>query len=180
MKSETGEKRDGRLRSNDIWLATVRLGPVALAAILCASAPRPASALRAGGSEPSERSAALSFTDARRQAAEFISYHRSIVLTPEQQEIMKTGLSRIPAPCCAAYSIATCCCPCNLAKSTWGLSKFLIARRGTSASEVQAAASEWLRFINPRGYTGDACFRGGCERPFSQNGCGGMNERHIR
>ena len=123
---------------------------------------------------------AVTFTDARRQAAEFISYDRSISLTPEQKQIMDQALSSIPAPCCDQFSIATCCCPCNLAKSTWGLSKFLIAKQQATATQVRAAAAEWLQFTNPGGYTGDACFTKGCNRPFEANGCGGMDDRHIQ
>ena len=123
---------------------------------------------------------AVTFTDARRQAAEFISYDRSISLTPVQKEIMDQALSSIPAPCCDQFSIATCCCPCNLAKSTWGLSKFLIAKQQATATQVRAAAAEWLQFTNPGGYTGDACFTKGCNRPFEANGCGGMDDRHIQ
>lgn len=122
----------------------------------------------------------VSFTDARRQAAEFIAYDHTITLTAEQQKVMDVALSAIPAPCCAAYSIATCCCPCNLAKSTWGLSKLLIAKQHATAAQVKATASEWLRFTNPSGYTGDACFTKGCNRPFAANGCGGMDERHVQ
>ena len=120
------------------------------------------------------------FTDARGQAAEFISYEKAIALTAEQEKVMEEALSSIPAPCCKQYSLATCCCPCNLAKSTWGLSKFLIARQHAGAAEVSAAAARWLRFINPNGYSGDACFKGGCARPFEDNGCGGMDGRHIQ
>lgn len=122
----------------------------------------------------------IAFIDARRQAAEFIAYDHAIVLTPEQKKIMDEALSSIPAPCCAQYSIATCCCPCNLAKATWGLSKFLIAKQHYDVTEVNAAATEWLRFINPVTSTGNACVTGGCERPFSQNGCGGMDDQHVR
>ena len=114
------------------------------------------------------------FTDAQRQSAEFIAYHRSIVLTPEQKKTMDEALSSIPAPCCKQFSIATCCCPCNLAKSTWGLSKLMIAERHASATQVNAAAREWLHFTNASGYSGDACSTGGCNQPFEQNGCGGM------
>ncbi len=123
---------------------------------------------------------AVSFTDARRQAAEFISYDRSIVLTSEQKKVMDEALSSIPAPCCAQYSMATCCCPCNLAKATWGLSKFLIAKRHYSVAQVKAVVADWLQFTNPGGYTGDACFTRGCSRSFDRNGCGGMDDRHIQ
>lgn len=122
----------------------------------------------------------IKFSDAHRQAAEFIAYDHSIVLTHGQKKVMDEALSSIPAPCCAEYSIATCCCPCNLAKATWGLSKFLIADQHYDASQVKATVNEWLQFTNPVGYTGDACFSGGCARSFEKNGCGGMDEHHIQ
>ncbi len=126
------------------------------------------------------RTGAPPFTDARGQAAEFIAYDRSIALTEEQKKVMDEALSSIPAPCCAQYSMATCCCPCNLAKSTWGLSKFLIATQHASVAQVKAAASDWLHFTNSTGYSGDACFTKGCNRSFERNGCGGMNDGQIQ
>ena len=122
----------------------------------------------------------IRFADARRQAVEFISYDSTITLTPEQQAVMSAALSAIPAPCCDGNSIGTCCCPCNLAKSTWGLSKLLITERQASTENVRAAATAWLQFTNPAGYTGNACFTGGCGRAFDRNGCGGMNAAHVQ
>ncbi len=171
MKSQEARRRRERARTRYPRFIGVLSRLAALALILCGGA-----ALARGAFAKS----AVTFTDARRQAAEFISYNRSIVLAPEQKKIMDEALSSIPAPCCDRFSIATCCCPCNLAKSTWGLSKFLIAKQHATAAEVRAAAAEWLQFTNPGGYTGDACFKKGCNRPFEANGCGGMDERHIQ
>ena len=133
---------------------------------------------RTYGRPPANR--AVQFTDARSQAAEFVSYHHSIDLTHEQQEVMDGALTSMRAPCCNQYSMATCCCPCNFAKSVWGLSKFLIASHGYDADEVRYTVEEWVRFINPIGYSGDVCSTKGCNRPFEQNGCGGMDEAQIR
>ncbi len=113
------------------------------------------------------------------QAATLISYNKSITLSSAQQKVMDQALSAIPAPCCAKYSMATCCCPCNLAKSAWGLSKYLITERQYSAPEVKKTVLDWLSAANPAGFTGNACFTGGCNRPFAQNGCGGMNEKTL-
>ena len=88
-------------------------------------------------------------------------------------------MGSVPAPCCSDYPILTCCCPCNAAKATWGLSRYLIAKLGYSAPQVKGTVTEWLRFINPRGFTGNACFAGGCKRSFSENGCGGMDETSL-
>lgn len=116
---------------------------------------------------------------ARAQAIEYIGYYHSIKLTPEQEKIKTQALSAIPAPCCKDYTAATCCCPCNLAKAVWGLSHHLIAKKGYGAARVKTAVQEWLRSTNPAGYAGDACYTGGCQRPFAQNGCGGMDERTV-
>ena len=118
--------------------------------------------------------------DAASQSAEFIGYNRSIVLTAAQRRVRDKALSAIPAACCSKFSAATCCCPCNLAKSVWGLSNVMIARERATVAEVQAAARQWLTFVNGRGFTGDVCDTpGGCGRNFSNNGCGGMDERNL-
>jgi hypothetical protein len=121
----------------------------------------------------------LELYDARSQASEFISYYHSIALSPEQEKIKHHALSAIPAPCCEDYSIATCCCPCNLAKSVWGLSHFLIAEQGYDASKVKEAAEQWISFTNKSGYAGDACYKGRCNQSFEKDGCGGMDEKRI-
>ncbi len=129
----------------------------------------------------SARSAApVRFFDAPSQAAEFIGYNRAITLTAEQRKVRDKALAAMPAACCDKFSQATCCCPCNLAKSVWGLSNSLIVRQNATASEVQAAVKGWLKFVNARPFTGDVCDTpGGCGRTFSQGGCGGMDERNL-
>jgi len=121
----------------------------------------------------------IKFYDPHLQAKEFIAYYNSIALTPEQEKIKSEALSAISAPCCSNYSILTCCCPCNLAKSVWGLSNFLIADHNYSAKQVKEAVSEWIHFTNKDGYAGNACNRGRCDSPFGEDGCGGMDEKKI-
>jgi hypothetical protein len=122
----------------------------------------------------------IRFFDAPSQAAEFIGYSRSITLTPSQQKLKDQVLGAMPAPCCKAYSQATCCCPCNLAKSVWGLSNYLIAKQHVSAARLDRAVKDWLAFVNPKGFSGDVCdTAGGCPRKFSENGCGGMDEKNL-
>ncbi|GMR03189.1 MAG: hypothetical protein BMS9Abin21_016 [Thermodesulfovibrionia bacterium] len=115
----------------------------------------------------------------RAMAVKYIGYYKSIKLTPEQEKIKVIALSSLPAPCCSDNSVATCCCPCNLAKSTWGLSSFLIAERGYNSAQVRQAAIDWFKLTNPNGYSGSACYTGGCSRAFNQNGCGGMNDKKL-
>lgn len=151
-----------------VWFVAVSMLSTGLVAAAC----------RQGAGTARARTGYAANLDAG-QAASFIAYNESIALAVAQQKTMDAALSGIPAPCCAEYSMATCCCPCNLAKSAWGLSKYLIAERGYSAPKVKKTAVEWLSVINPGGFSGDACFSGGCGRPFAQNGCGGMSEDHL-
>ncbi len=121
----------------------------------------------------------MHFHDVRQQTREFHAHNRSISLTAEQRAVMDEALRGLPAPCCADKTAATCCCPCNMAKSWWGLSKYLIAERGYESDQVRKAVAEWIQFINPDGFTGDACYTGGCNRPFHENGCGGMSKGEV-
>jgi hypothetical protein len=118
----------------------------------------------------------IQFYDVRLQTPEFIDYHNSITLTPEQEKIKSDALSSIHAPCCADYPMSTCCCPCNLAKSVWGLSNFLIVEHNYNAEQVKEEVSRWIRFTNKRGYAGNACYIDRCYFPFREDGCGGMEE----
>ena len=119
------------------------------------------------------------FTDAREQTIQFHEFNRTIVLTSEEDAVMRTALMDLKAPCCADRSALTCCCQCNMARSWWGLSKHLIANEGLGAAEVRTAVTEWFAFINPGGFSGNSCYTGRCGRPFQDNGCGGMREGEI-
>lgn len=121
----------------------------------------------------------LKFTDVRSQTAEFIGYNTSIKLSPEQEKLKTEVLSKIPAPCCTEYSIATCCCPCNLAKSVWGLSNYAIAKLNYSADKLTAAVNDWIKFTHTNGFAGDSCAKGRCGSSFAADGCGGMKEGEI-
>ncbi len=132
---------------------------------------------------------------------QFINWYNSITLSAEEQATRDVALSSLVAPCCDEYPMSTCCCECNLARSVWGLSAYLIAEKGYGVNLVQEAASQWLHFIRPDYYVGRAlveegidpnrwgftiessCFAGHCNRPFYTKtssshlgGCGGMNE----
>lgn len=163
----------GALRTNISCHIVAR--PLFLAVILSLLA------LTGAGFSPPETSRAAKpvFRDATGQAKEFIAYYHSIRLNAEQQKIYEAALGSVPAPCCSDYPILTCCCPCNAAKATWGLSRYLIANLGYSAPQVKDTITQWLRFINPLGFTGNACYAGGCTRAFADNGCGGMDETSL-
>ena len=121
----------------------------------------------------------MTFTDLKAQVQEFIDYNSAITLSEAQEDIKKAALVPIPAPCCNDNSAYVCCCPCNMAKTIWGLSNHMVANLNCTAEEVGDAVQRWITFINPGGFSGDSCYTGGCERAFSDNGCGGMDETQI-
>ena len=123
---------------------------------------------------------AIKFDDVRQQSLELMKYEQSIRLTPEQEAIKKEALTPLPAPCCSDNSAYTCCCPCNLSRTIWGLSNYLIAEHQYDAEKVRQKVEEWIAFINPQGFSGDVCYSaGGCGRSFEHNGCGGMRPDRI-
>src|SRR5689334_21557786 len=79
----------------------------------------------------------------RVEAARYIGYYHSYRLTPEQAAVKNAALSRMPAPCCSDNTMATCCCPCNLAKAVWGYSAYLIVEKGYDANRLEKAVRKW-------------------------------------
>lgn len=122
---------------------------------------------------------ALEFDDVKTQTRQFIEWQQNIKLTPAQEAVKKAALGAMPAPCCSDNSAYTCCCPCNVSRSMWGLANYMIAEQNASVNEVQSKVKEWVAFVNPEGYSGDTCYRGGCTRPFHKNGCGGMKPDQL-
>lgn len=121
----------------------------------------------------------IEFGDAESQARTFMEWERGIQLNAQQEAIKKAALSEIPAPCCSDNSAYTCCCPCNLSRTIWGLSNYMIAKQGADATAVRAKAEEWIAYMNPNGSDGKACYTGRCPRPFREDGCGGMNPSQL-
>jgi hypothetical protein len=142
------------------------------------SAPAVSGASAAPAATPGD-SVVGSPTGDRPETEAFVAYNRSIELTPDQHRVYVEALDGLRAPCCDEYSAATCCCECNLARATWGLAKHLVADEGYGAGDVRAAVADWFDTVNPDGFTGDACFTGGCGRSFARNGCGGMSESRL-
>jgi hypothetical protein len=122
----------------------------------------------------------VTFTGTREETARLIAHYHAIELSPEQERLKTEALEAIPAPCCDDNSLATCCCPCNLAKASWGLAAWLITEQGYGAEEIRQATRDWLAAANPNGFAGNACYTpGGCARPMHQDGCGGMDDRRV-
>jgi hypothetical protein len=122
---------------------------------------------------------ALVFRDPATQSREFMGYYHTIELTDEQEAIKKEVLGAMPAACCSGSSAYTCCCPCNLSKTIWGLSNYVIAERGADAKQLRAAVDAWMGFVNPNGFRGNACYQGGCDSSMSGGGCGAMQEDKL-
>lgn len=119
------------------------------------------------------------FTGSPAEVRQLVAYYKTIRLTPEQEAVRVAALSALPAPCCSNFSAATCCCECNMARATWGLAKHLIAEQGYGVEEVRQAVQEWHRTVSPDGFSGRACFTGGCGRAFRHDGCGGMVDGEL-
>ena len=119
------------------------------------------------------------FTGSLDEIKAFIGFYHSIRLTPEQERLKVEALSAMSAPCCSQYSLATCCCPCNMAKAAWGLAARLITEKGYGAEQIRQAEASWLKQVNPQGFSGNSCFTGGCSRPMRANGCGGKKEETV-
>lgn len=123
--------------------------------------------------------AEITFRSVEAQSRQFMRWHAEIQLSPAQEAVKKAALGPIPAPCCSDNSAYTCCCTCNISRTIWGLSQYMIAKQEATAEQVRAKVREWIAFINPKGFSGSACYRGGCPRPFSEGGCGGMDGSNL-
>ena len=134
------------------------------------------------GGAYSASSGEIVFSDVKEQTQQFMEWEKSIQLTPQQEARKKDALTAIPAPCCSDNSAYTCCCACNVSRTIWGLSNYMITEQDASAEKVRAKVTEWIGFVNPGGYkSGDTCYRGGgCRRAFKHDGCGGMSASHVQ
>ena len=125
------------------------------------------------------RAADIEFRDVEAQSRQFMQWYAEIRLSKAQEAVKKAALDPIPAPCCSDNSAYTCCCACNISRTIWGLSQYMIARQNATAEQVRSKIQEWIAFINPKRFSGSACYSGGCPRPFSEDGCGGMNASNL-
>ncbi len=119
------------------------------------------------------------FGDAQADAERYMDYYETIELTAAQEAIKREALEALPAACCADNSAYTCCCPCNLSRTVWGLSHHLIAEQGADAETVRSAVEAWYERVNPDGFPGNSCYTGRCGKPFAEGGCGGMNPTRL-
>ncbi len=140
----------------------------------------PASAAQQSGAAPlALLGGKIMVTDVESASRQFIDYYHTVHLTPAQETIKKAALEPMPASCCADSNAYTCCCPCNLSKTIWGLSNYAIAEHGADAKQVRQSVDAWLGYVNPNGSHGDACHKGRCSSIFYADGCGGMHEDDL-
>ncbi len=143
----------------------------ALAAVLGAGA-EPAT-------HPGDAWLAGKFDGSREEILTLMGHYQAIQLTAEQEQVRREALGPVPAFCCKDFSAATCCCECNLSRSLWGLSKFLITEKKADTKQVRDAVGALVEVLNPSGYQGNTCTTGRCNLPFKQGGCGGMNKDRL-
>ncbi|MEW5825734.1 MAG: hypothetical protein AB1778_02800 [Candidatus Bipolaricaulota bacterium] len=134
---------------------------------------------------------------------QFIAWWTTKVPQVENEADYGWALGSLVAPCCDDNPVFHCCCEggpgqaCNLIRSAKGLAAHLFLDLEYSADEVRESVYEWLRFARPDYYvaaelatrgenpaaygltTQGSCYRGLCNTPISQGGCGGMNADEI-
>jgi len=127
----------------------------------------------------------------------FVGWWYTLVPEVEDDPRYEEALSVLVAPCCDDNSAFRCCCEqggqaCNIIRSGKGLAAYLIAERNFTTEAISQSVLEWFRFAKPDYYvaaelaaegmspvtygltTEGSCYRGMCEVPITQGGCGGM------
>ncbi len=124
-------------------------------------------------------------------------------LTATEMGVVLDVLNPLVAPCCDDYDLPGCCCEgsnllCNLVRTARGLAAHMALEGAFTVEETRAAVLQWLHFVHgdyyvaaelerqgvdPAQYgitTHGACYRGLCETPLTEGGCGGMRALKIR
>jgi len=131
---------------------------------------------------------------------QFVGWWYTLVPTAESDPRYEEALNALVAPCCDDNLAFRCCCEndegqaCNVIRSGKGLAAHLILDHDFDAEAIQTSVFEWFRFARPDYYlaaaleeqgvapslynltTEGSCYRGLCNTPISQGGCGGMQE----
>ena len=129
---------------------------------------------------------------------QFIAWWTTLVPQASSDGRYVDALSALVAPCCDDNPAIKCCCEtqpgqaCNLIRSAKGLAAHLVMDLGYDADHVRSSVLQWLEFARPDYYvaaelaargqnpalygltTKGSCYRGLCDTPISQGGCGGM------
>jgi hypothetical protein len=130
---------------------------------------------------------------------QFVEWWYTMVPAAESDPRYYEALSGLVAPCCDDNTAFRCCCEkngqaCNIIRSGKGLAAHLILDLDYSTQQVQESVLPWFQFARPDYYlaaaleeqgswpefygltTKGSCYRGLCETPISEGGCGGMTE----
>ena len=131
---------------------------------------------------------------------QFVEWWYTLVPVVEADARYIDGLTALVAPCCHDNLAVKCCCEndagqaCNIIRSGKGLAAHLIQDLDYSTEQVTASVLEWFHFarsdyylaaelenrqVSPHSYgltTQGSCYRGMCDTPISEGGCGGMKE----
>ena len=131
---------------------------------------------------------------------QFVEWWYTLVPFVEDDALYFDALSVLVAPCCDDNYAFSCCCEgedgqaCNIIRSGKGLAAHLIIDLDYDAEQVAASVLEWFRFARPDYYlaaelqsrginpslheltTQGSCYRGLCDTPISEGGCGGMKD----
>ena len=131
---------------------------------------------------------------------QFVEWWYTLVPTAEGDPRYEEALSALVAPCCDDNLAFRCCCEgeegqaCNIIRSGKGLAAHLILDYAFTADDVRESVLEWFLFARPDYYLAveleargidpetygltseGSCYRGMCNVPISQGGCGGMLE----
>ncbi|MFN3505395.1 MAG: hypothetical protein ACK4Y7_04210 [Caldimicrobium sp.] len=55
-----------------------------------------------------------------------------------------------------------------------------MVKNGYKEEAIRETVKKWFAFVNPSGFSGKGCYSGNCEKPFNQDGCGGMDPKSIK
>ncbi|MFC2079191.1 hypothetical protein ACFLSZ_04355 [Candidatus Bipolaricaulota bacterium] len=131
---------------------------------------------------------------------QFVEWWYTLVPLVEADARFFDGLDVLVAPCCDDNQASKCCCEgeegqaCNLIRSGKGLAAHLIHALDYDTEQVTANVLQWFQFARPDYFiaaelrshqmspqyygftTQGSCYRGLCNTPMSEGGCGGMKE----
>ena len=129
---------------------------------------------------------------------QFVDWWYTLVPRAESDPKYAEALLGLVAPCCDDNAAYRCCCEseegqaCNIIRSGKGLAAHLLVDLDATADQVRQSVLQWFRFarsdyylaaellaqgIDPQVYgltVEGSCYRGLCNTPISQGGCGGM------
>lgn len=131
---------------------------------------------------------------------QFVDWWTTLRPDAENDPRYADALNALVAPCCDDNPAFKCCCEndegqaCNIIRSGKGLASHLILDLDYDTDQVRENVLAWFRFarwdyyvaaemeargLDPTVYgltTEGSCYRGLCNTPISEGGCGGMQE----